>query len=310
MARIKLNEAMLNHIRYIVYQEKRPFSYLDFESFKVQYKEYSLKHGTFRNKISRLVRNGTVEVAYKSNVSFYILKGPYIGKKMKMMTPMMTPNHMGVHSVIKPNSVTMANADLMGSTSPTICDIIHDIPPHMNALHDIHYKFNVPDIWNVLCLSKKYEPNPVSGDITVSVLNMEQLKIRTTVHRTDTVTVIAACSNAPVACDTYGLIRLSNALTRVEELLLRVVDECGRLLPSGYESIPIPNNETWTVTMWHLGYDSPVEYAGPRFCATWKDGQDALVRVYSKNMKSGRILRSEQQQYPQKRWKDVMVIGD
>jgi hypothetical protein len=233
---------------------------------------------------------------------------------MKMMTPMMTPNHMGVHSVIKPNSVTMANADLMGSTSPTICDIIHDIPPHMNALHDIHYKFNVPDIWNVLCLSKKYEPNPVSGDITVNVLNMEQLKIRTTVHRTDTVTVIAACSNAPVACDTYGLIRLSRTLTRVEERLSRVVDDCGSLIPGGYETIPIPDNETWQVRMWHFGYDSPIEYAGPGFCATWKDGLNALARVYSKDVKSCIRIRNELQQYPQKMWRNVVtsseVLGD
>jgi hypothetical protein len=179
-----------------------------------------------------------------------------------------------------------------------------------NALHDIHYRFEVPDIWNILYLSKKYKPNQVSKDIAVNLLNTSQLKIMTTVHRTDTVTVIVACSNTPVATDTHGLIRLSNALTRVEERLSRVVDECGRLLPSGYEAIPIPNNEAWEVTMWHFGYDSPLEYAGPRFCATWKDGQNALDRAYSKDMKSGIRVRSELQQYPRKRWSDIVVHSD
>jgi hypothetical protein len=269
----KLDEVMLNHIKNIVFVEKRPFSYLDFLSFNVRGEKYTMSHGTFRNKMSRLVRKGIAELEYKSNIAFYTLKGTNFGRRKMMMTRLMTPNHMGVDGVTEPNSVIMANTDLMESASPTICDIIMDIPPSKNALHDIHYRFKVPDIWNILYLSKKYEPDAVSKDITVNMLSNEQVRILTTVHRTDTVTVIAACSNAPVVVDTRGLIRLSNALTRVEERLSRVVDECGRMIPGGYETIPIPSNETWEVTMWHFGYDSPIEYSGPRFCATWKDGQ-------------------------------------
>jgi hypothetical protein len=287
----------------IILNEKRPFSYLDFRSFKEQGEEYNMKHGTFRNKISELTRNGIAELEYKSNVAFYTLKGVNFRKKESIMTPIMTPNHMGVNSVIKPNSVIIGNS----YSSPPICDIIHDIPPHSNALHDIHFRFEVPDIWNILYHSGKYRPNLVSKDITVNVQNTNKLKITTIVHRTDTVTIIAACSNIPVAVDTYGLIRLSTALTRVEERLSRIVDECGSLLPGGYESIPIPPNETWEVTMWHFGYDSPLEYAGPRFCATWKDGQNALARAYSKNTKSGIILRNELQQYPQKSLVDIVT---
>jgi hypothetical protein len=300
----KLDEAMLNHMKRIIYAEKRPYSYLDFGSFKVQGKEYHMEHGTFRNKISQLVRDGVAELEHKSNVAFYTLKGVNFGKKMNMMTPSMTPNHMGVRSVIEPNSVIIDNSY---SSPPPICDIIQDIPPHRNALHDIHYRFKVPDIWNIIYISKKYKPNQVSKDIAVNLLNTSQLKIMTTIHRTDTVTVIVACSKTPVVTDTHGLIRLSNALTRIEERLSRVVDECGRLLPGGYEAIPIPNNETWEITMWHFGYDSPLEYAGPRFCATWKDGQNALARAYSKSTKTGIILRNELQQYPQKSWGDIVT---
>jgi hypothetical protein len=305
-----LNDVMLNHIQYIVFIEKRPFSYLDFQRFRAQGKEHSMTHGTFRNKISRLVREGIAETEYRSSVTFYTLKGINFEKKKSMMTRSMTPNHMGVNSVIEPDSVIMANTDLMGSPSPTIFDIIKDIPLHENALHDIHYRFCVPDIWNILYLSKKHKPDAISKDITLHVLNTEQFRILTTVHRTDTVTVVIACSNAPVAVDTHGLIRLSNALTRVEERLSRVVDECGSLIPGGYETVPIPNNETWIVTMWHFGHDSLIEYSGQRFCTTWKEGENALIRVYSKNMKSNKVVRSEEQQYPQKRWKDLIMVDD
>jgi hypothetical protein len=299
----KLYEAMLNHMRYIIFAEKRPFSYLDFRSFKVQGKEYNIKHGTFRNKISKLVRDGTAELEYKTNVAYYTLKGTNFGKKKNAMTPIMTPNRMGANSVIEPNSVIMDDP----YTCPPICNIIRDLPQYRNALHDIHFKFEVPGIWDILYYSKKYKPNAVSKDIPVNVLNIERLKIITTVHRTDIVTVIAACSNAPVVVNTTGLIRLSNALTRVEERLSRVVDECGSLIPSGYETLPVPNNDRWEVTMWHFGYDSPTEYAGPRFCATWKEGQNALARAYSKDIKSGVILRNELQQYPQKSWGDIVT---
>jgi hypothetical protein len=302
----KLDKVMLIHMKYIIYAEKRPFSYLDFSSFNVHNKQYNMQHGTFRNKISQLVRDGIAELEYKSNVAFYTLKGLNFGKKESIMTPSMTPNHMGVNSVIEPNSVIMYNH----YSSPPICDIIQDIPPHRNALHDIHYRFEVPDIWNILYLSKKYKPNQVSKDIAVNLLNTSQLKITTTIHRTDTATVVVSCSGTPVVVDTNGLLRLSNALTRIEERLSRIVDECGSLLPGGYESIPIPTSDAWQVTMWHFGYDSPLEYAGPRFCATWKDGQNALTRAYSKDMKSGTRVRSELQQYPRKRWSDTVVHSD
>ena len=268
----KLDDFMHMHMRYIVFQEKRPFSYLDFKSFKVQSEEYNMKHGTFWNKISELARDGIVELEYKSYVSFYTLKGVNFGKKKNTMTPIMTPDHMVGNCVIDHNTVIINNNP---SAAPTILDIIQDIPTEKNALHDIRFRFEVPDIWKVLYCSGRYAPNPISKDIAVDILNTNELKIIPTVHKTDTVTVVAACSKMPVAADTYGLIRLSNSLTRVEERLSRTLDECGSLLPRGYESIPIPTNDRWQVTMWHFGYDSPLEYAGPRFCATWKEGQNA-----------------------------------
>ena len=74
------------------------------------------------------------------------------------------------------------------------------------------------------------------------VLDTDNLKIRTTIHHTDTVTVVAACSNSPIATTTEDIIRLSNALTRIEERTSRILDECGNSIPGGYESIPIPDH--------------------------------------------------------------------
>ena len=145
-------------------------------------------------------------------------------------------------------------------------------------------------------------------------MNINNLKIRTTIHRTDTVTVVVACSNAPIVTDTSGLIRLSNALARVEEKLSRLVDECGKSIAGGYECLPIPEHSTWIVTMWHFGQDGSNEYTGQNFCSTWRDGESALIRTYSKHYTNSSMLtatsttiRKERLEYPHKTFQDAIV---
>ncbi|MBV9176508.1 MAG: hypothetical protein JO297_05675 [Nitrososphaeraceae archaeon] len=79
---------MIKYISYIVHQEHRPFSYRDFLRFTVDEKEYEIAHGTFRNKISKLIREGKVEIVYYSGIAFYTLKGITITKPV-------TPDHTG-----------------------------------------------------------------------------------------------------------------------------------------------------------------------------------------------------------------------
>jgi hypothetical protein len=293
-----LDEAMLKHIQYLVFKEHRPFSHCDFCSEEAMGQPYAMAHGTFRNKVSKLMKLGTVEIEYNSGTTFYTLKGVHFGKRKKkaMMTPMMTPNHMGV------SPVTSVIEDI---TKSPLYKEIHKLSPEKRAtLHDIHLKFQVPDIWTILASSKKYIPNPVSKDISLPyIITDNHLKIHTLVHRTDTVTVSVACSFAPVVTDTDGLIRLSNALTRVEERTSRIVDECGSMLQGGYESIPIPEHSKWTVTLWHFGTDSQTykELVEAK-CVTWQEGRNALARMYSKKHRK----RSEVQERPNKPFKDAL----
>ena len=296
-----LDDAMLKRIHYLVFKEHRPFSYLDFCSEEVKGQPYAMAHGTYRNKVSKFRKLGIVEQEYNAGTAFHTLKGVPFGKrKKKMMTPSMTPNHMGVSSVTNTDSVTTNYSKI------PIYKELQQLPPEKRALHDIHLKFQVPGIWTILATSKKYIPNSVSEDMSLPyIITSNHLKIHTFVHRTDTVTVSVACSFAPVATDTDGLIRLSNALTRVEERTSRIVDECGNMLPGGYESIPIPDHNTWTVTLWHFGIDTPnyKEFATDNYCVTWQQGQNVLGRIYNKKKK---VKRSEIQEYPNKPFKDAL----
>ena len=67
--------------------------YLDFMHFEVGGREYTMTHGTFRNRISKLREQGIVELAYNSGIAFYTLKGVHFGKTAACS---MTPNHIRV----------------------------------------------------------------------------------------------------------------------------------------------------------------------------------------------------------------------
>src|SRR5262249_8883315 len=70
-----LDDAMRKHIGYIVCTERRPFSFIDFLTFEVDQKHYKMSHGTFRNKISAMLKAGEIELAYYSKQAFYTLNG-------------------------------------------------------------------------------------------------------------------------------------------------------------------------------------------------------------------------------------------
>ena len=64
-----LDEAMLRHMAYNVQVEHRPFSYLDFETFEVDGRNYSVSHGTCRNKFSKFIKMGLIQLEYNSKIS-------------------------------------------------------------------------------------------------------------------------------------------------------------------------------------------------------------------------------------------------
>jgi hypothetical protein len=289
MSKIKLDYAMKKRISHLVLVEKRSFCFRDFLDFEVDGDHYSMAHGTFRNKISKLVRNGIVELQFYSGPAFYSLPGHNFTKR-KIMT--------GDHAVVTS----------MSSMSPV--SFMDNVSTDKHALHDIRYKFKVDNIWSTIATShQELKPNDVSKDIALDTMQTHNLTIKVIVHHTDTVSVMVACSLNPVAVDIKGLVRLSNALTRVEERLLRLVDK-GPLSLSLSSPSPIPDHSSWIITMWHFGTDSLNEYTGKEFEITWEDAESALMRVYTKDLKDGKgiRIRTERQEYPDKSFDEAMDV--
>ena len=308
----ELDDAMMQHMRYIVFTEKRPFSHRDFLSFEVNDKEYAMKHGTFRNKVSNLMKIGEVAQEYRSSLAFYSIKDVRFGKrKSNAVMQSMTSNHEEVpychchcHHL---------NENVVQDTNPPIYNIIENLPLDKKSLHDIHMRFEMPNIHSTLSLSmttnsqQQLQMDSFSKDIVIPPWKINDLDIKVIVHRTNTVSVVVGCSYAPIVLDINGIIRLSTALTRVEERLSRLVNDSAKV--NGYESPAIPEYSQWIVTMWHFGADASVEYTGDKFSATWNVGKNALIRAYSKDMgRDGKTrIRLERQEYPDKSLADAVI---
>jgi len=140
------------------------------------------------------------------------------------------------------------------------------------------FRFKVDNIWTVISNNHPdLTPNEVSKDVSLEPIVIHDLTVKAIIHHTDTVSVIVGCSSNPVAADIKGLVRLSNALIRVEERLSRYI-QCAHLSLSSTSS-PIPDHDFWIFTMWHFGYDSPNEYVGKEFEVAWESAILAAVEM-------------------------------
>jgi hypothetical protein len=274
----------------LVQKENRPFSYLDFvPNFELDGQSYSIAYGTFRNKISDMLKAGKIQVVRYSPQAFYTLKG-------QEFTDPMTGYHTGVQSPLYYRHL---------SNDP-VYRIIQNLPLGQRALHDIRLRFEAKGIWSIISSNSKYNVNSLSKDIFLGSMTISELNIDVTVHKTDTVSVIIGCSYEPVIVDINGVIRLSNALVRVEEKLSRIIEDCGNIINQANVVI-IPNYLDWIVTMWHFGADALITYEGEKIYTSWEVGQHALITAYAKDWKDGKSrIRIEKQEYPKKSLADAL----
>jgi hypothetical protein len=288
---------MMQHMRHMIYEEHVTFCYLDFLSFEEDGQKYRMAHGTFRNKIARLLKDKVVEVSCRSNLTFYSLKGVKFGRAKKRAV---TGYHTGV---------------ACSSSHPIYRRLIRDLPLGTKSIHDIHLKCKSPQIYAIISsaisnntLAYHYTVLNNSKDIQLLGWIVEDLIIRVAIHRTDTVSIVIGCSLDPVLLDVSGIIRLTSALSSIRERLSQIVE--GRIGPREFENENlllnvyrragiIPHYSQWIVTMWHFGADASIEFSGDKFSVAWETAEKAIVRAYSKAMKDGRTrIRLDRQEYP------------
>jgi hypothetical protein len=285
----ELDEAMFTHMNYLVNVERRPFTFKDFEFFYVNGKEYYMRHGTFRNKITALKKLDKVEVVFHSaGLAFYTLKGVIVGR-------LIPSNHMGV-----------------SYTNPFYY-YIQDLVLDKNSIHDIHLKFESKNIWSLFSSNPTFKLNSFSKDIRLGKwkINDNDIYALVTIHRTNTVSIVISCSIHPFPLDISGIIDLSNVLTRIEERISKMIhDSLNEIIFSNVMERPeiiIPSYKDWIVTMWHFGADSLVEFSGEKFSMKWKIAEKIMIQAYSKVFKNKRSrIRLERHESPNKRFFEAL----
>jgi hypothetical protein len=68
----------------------------------------------------------------------------------------------------------------------------------------------------------------------------------------------------------------------------------------------VPDHDSWIITMWHFGTDSLNEYTNDKFEIAREDGQNALMRIYTKDLNGVTRIRRERQEYPNKRFDEAL----
>jgi hypothetical protein len=188
------------------------------------------------------------------------------------------------------------------------------------AVHNIRLRFHCRNIWQRLSVRSlvginSVEANdnnddeevstplqrPRSKDLVLKVMKLDSgITGSITVHKSDVVSVILACSESPINFDNEGMRKLSTSLARIEERLRSMLFNT----TTDDDEYDIPDSGTWTVTMWHVNRDSPERYDGEKFAVSWEDFAGEILRVYSKEIGRGkgkkkrRFLRVERQEYP------------
>ncbi|MEJ7642583.1 MAG: hypothetical protein WKF36_10365 [Candidatus Nitrosocosmicus sp.] len=293
-------DIFLDRMAILAYVEKRPFSFKDFLLFDHEGKTYHYTHGTIGNTFSKLGKEDKIEPVYQSSQAFYTLKGVDVGKSI-------TLNH---------------GEDYLNHKQNRFLKFLDELPMDKESIHNIRLRFQTKGIWSVLSSSASASatsaaPPPAAAsrlvknidmasnrDIILHDIDLKDHIIKTTVHKTDTVSVMVACSDNPIPIDILGLARLTSGLTRVEERLQRVMIDAYSLKATSNNSAHIhniPNHMSWIVTMWHFGRDSLTGYTGEMFEIPWKEGLE-LFRMYSKKSKDkkSKKVRKEKQEYPNK----------
>ena len=301
------DKIILKHMKSLDNDEQRPFSYLDFLKFEVDNLDYEMSHGQIRNKFSQFTKEKRIMFCYKDKIAFYSLPGRKFGKD-KLMTDNPT-------DIINFNN---NKYELYKSIRKHLLyTMIKYIPFGKRSIHDIHLCFVSPGLWHYLSNIKYFNlrTDSQSKSISFGYFNIEQyLAINVRVQVTDTVNITIKCSDNPIMLDFDGIMRLTEALTRVEERLAAVLNDPrnktynAEFNPS---DIKISTKDDWIITLLHLNRDSLTEYSGPKFHCSWKVAKNLFIRIYSKELKLNRnkknIIRLEIQENPDILFKNLLI---
>jgi hypothetical protein len=280
----ELDDAMEQHMAYLVLSLGRPFSFKDFLCFEVDGKEYRMSHGTIRNKFLAFRKKGIIEPDCNSGIAFYTLKGHRFGKPM-------TPY---------PAGVTITHNHPMYK-------ILEGLVLDKASFHNVHLAFTLPKVYSIFSNTDLPRVER-SEQIIIPWWKKNSVTVRTVISKTDTVSVTVACSSQPFPLEFIGFGHFSSILGSIEGRLEANLD---MLMINHQEKInQIPDCGKWFITQWHLNRDALQEYTGKGFSITFETAQHIIYRIYAKQLAKHKHIRMEKQNYPRKTVEELEELID
>jgi hypothetical protein len=191
----EFEDDMLLNMADLNFREGEPFSYLNFMPFEVSGRQYWPKHGTIRNIFYKFRKEGKIKKYRNSKPVFYQLTESTLDKKT------MTHAHMGGLSLI--------------SNNDSLYTKFKHLPTGNQSIHDIRIRIIVPNIYEAYAVNTKFRMADHSGDITLPYWNIDNATIQIRIHKTDTVSIILACSREPFPLDVSGIIAFFTTLGQI-----------------------------------------------------------------------------------------------
>lgn len=168
---------------------------------------------------------------------------------------------------------------VMGGEAIKLLQNLRAQPP---TVHDLKLKFS-SDFHSHL-IKNGASAHPKNGSIKLSIPYFDKnVKIKLLVYP-ETVQIDIGCTYKPIIYDVSGVLELSSLLGRISQHIDYMAN--GAVYPS---------TNQWIITHYHFGKDGTEEYNGQLFHHTIEELGCGLIRLYSKQMPSGKTtLRVEQ----------------
>jgi hypothetical protein len=266
-----LDDAMMEHMIHIVFEEKRSFSFLDFT--------HIMKPKTYRNKICKLTKDEVVELDYKTTVAFHTLKGHKVGNARTLYHKGVTLNH-----------------------NDPVYNMITNLPMDVQSIHDIHLSLKAPNLYGQLLGNVPYPVIEGNKSIAITWCKHNTI-VRITINKNDTVSVIVGCSLEPIPLNYEGIIRFFTILGTVEGFLRGLLAMANGKLD---QSELIPHYEKWMIMRWDFGRDGLPTYKGKKYEITVGKSGHMFARIYTKDFGKNKRIRIEKIESPKKTVADAI----
>jgi hypothetical protein len=300
-----LDEAMKKYMRYLTLQGK-PFSYRDFLSFKVECNNYAMSHGTFRNKISKLMKIGEVEPYLLSGQRYYIVKG--LGLKSKRLHhPSGVPSKHSLSSNMYEGQSSDVENDKINQN--TIIQTLRGyVLPLLSTslfyIHNLHLHLTISsEIYNRISIAKIQNKN--NGKQYATMIG--KARVVYTFYPKGTVNVEVKCTNHPFrveSMDDYNnLLLFFNSL---RETLFKFLRDTQDIVIA-----VVPVIEDWYLTEFDINKDIKLDDHSIHIAAVKIQLKFhlRLFRIYIKSIGKNKFCRIEENR-KQKNKNPIEVINE